>query len=96
MVFNRSWLFNIIHYWLAYLDSISNDVCLDLFAGGGAKAAVLSETLARASFQAGLVVSRDRGGKSLVAAQVSGSAWIRQQTMWHTVLSADEVVAKLF
>ena len=63
---------------------------LVLFAGGGAKAAVLSETLACTSFKAGMVVSRDRGGKSLVAAQVSGPAQIIQQTMWHTVLSADQ------
>ena len=81
---------------VAHLDSISNDVCLVLFASGGAKAAVLSETFARASFQAGLVVSRDRGGKRLVAAQVSGPAQIIQHTMWHTVLSADEGAAKLF
>ena len=29
MVLNRSMLFNLIHYWFAYLDSISNDVCSD-------------------------------------------------------------------
>ena len=36
------------HLWFGYLDSITNDVCLAVLTGGGAKAAELSETLARA------------------------------------------------
>ena len=76
MVLNQYKFAHMAHFWAGYLDSIINDLCLVLLAGGGWKAAELTETLARAGFLADMVASQECCGQSFIAAKVSGSVCI--------------------